>query len=282
MINVKSDRFWLTSGLIGLCLFYLNLIWKTTGDIDRLTTDGLFWGAILGLLWQKKERLDYDSDPVSSFIGWLILSFTLAKACSLFWFESSLLVLIPIAGAIAFSLMASGFKGLGQYLQELFLAWFLFFPEGVIGHAIDRLIQITVLNAKFATYLLYYFGFNVSSQGNQVLLSLPQGEFKAIVDYPCAGVPMILLMLKLALLLIGYLSLSKKLKLLIPAFAVLLGFSLGVIRVCILTLLIPNLAQFNYWHGDRGDQIFSTLAIAIFAGFCYWLLETRKSNSVFS
>ena len=273
---IKNDRLWLLVSLVGVCLLYLNLIWQTTEDIDRLTTDGIFWGAIFWLLWQKKDRLTYQSDLLSSFIGWLLLSLTISKISSLFWFESNLLTLLPVISAIALSLIASGFKGLSQYKWELFFAWFLFFPDGVIGHLIDRTVQITVLNAKLASYLLYYFGFNVASQGNQVLLALPEGEYKAIVDYPCAGVPMILLMLKLALLLISLTSLPSKLKLLIPLFAAVLGFTLGVIRVCILTLLIPHLAQFNYWHGSQGDQIFSTIAIAIFAGICYWILETKE------
>lgn len=280
---LKSDRLWLVISLIGICLLYLNLIWKTTGDIDLLTTNGLFWGAIFWLLWQKKDDLSYDGDPISSFVGLSILSLSISKALALFWFESSLLALFPLVTAIALCLIASGFKGLGQYIQELFFAWFLFFPEGVIGHFIDRTIHITILNAKVAAYLLYYLGFNVASQGNQVLLSLPQsGEFKAIVDYPCAGVPMILLMLKLALLLISCVPLQTKYKILIPVFSIVLGFTLGAIRVCILILLIPNLSQFNYWHGSQGNQIFSTIAITIFAGFCYWIIENKVSKTLLS
>lgn len=274
---IKSDRLWLGSSLLGIAILYLGLIWKTTGDIDQLSISLVFWGAIIWLLWRKRNCLQYRSEPVSSFIGLLFLGLILAKTTSLFWFESTLLPLLPIGGAIALALISSGFRGLIQYRRELFFTWFLFFPEGVIGHFIDRMVQITLLNAKFATYFLYYIGFNVSSQGNQVILSLPElGEFKAIVDYPCAGIPMILLMLKLALLLISMTSLAKRERLLIPLFSIALGFFLGVVRVCILTLLIPNPARFDYWHGAAGSQIFSTLAITIFAGFCWWILERKQ------
>ncbi len=276
-ICVKNDHFWLFSSLIGIGILYLNLIWKTTGDIDQLTTDCLFWGAILWLLWRKKDNVNLRSDPISSFIGLILLGLILSKTLSLFWFESILVPLLPISAAIALGLIASGFTGLRQYIQELFFAWFLFFPTGVTGHFIDSIIHITILNAKFATYFLYYLGFDVVTQGNQILLSLPQlGEFKAIVDYPCAGVPMILLMLKLALLLITFIPLPLKQRLLIPIFSIVLGFLLGVIRVCILTILIPNPAKFYYWHGAQGSQIFSTLAITIFSGFCYWTLEQKQ------
>lgn len=278
---INSDRLWLGSSLVGIAILYLGLILKTTGDIDQLTTSSLFWGAIIWLLWRKRDDLQYRSEAVSSFIGLLLLALMLSKTTTLFWFESTLLPLLPFGSAIALALIASGFKGFGQYSRELFFAWFLFFPEGVIGRLIDGVVHITILNAKFATYFLYYLGFNVASQGNQVLLSLPAlGEFKAIVDYPCAGVPMILLMLKLALLLISFAPLPRRSRLLIPLFSIALGFLLGVVRVCILTLLIPNTAKFDYWHGAEGSQIFSTLAITIFAGFCWWILERKPKTRI--
>ena len=271
-----NEKFWLYSSLVSLSILYLNLTWKTTGDMDRLTTDSLFCAAILWLLWRKRDRLDFQGSVVSSCLGLCLITAVLYKTLNLFWFESTLLPLIPFLAAIAIALIAGGFRGLYQYRRELFFAWFLFFPTGVIGHAIDRYVHITVLNAKFATYFLYYFGFNVASQGNEVLLSLSESEnFRAVVDYPCAGVPMILLMLKLALLLIAFVPFDKAQQIGIPIVSVAIGFVLGVIRVCILTLMIPKPESFDYWHGSNGSQIFSTLGIAIFAIFCHWLMQRQ-------
>ncbi|MEO0848035.1 MAG: cyanoexosortase A [Cyanobacteria bacterium J06648_1] len=277
---VKDDRLWLLSSLGGIAILHLSLSWKTSGDLDALTTGCFYWGAIIWLLWRRRDYLQYRGEPIASCLGLFLLGLILSKTLSLFWFESTLLPLLPLTMAIALALIASGFKGFGQYKQELFFTWFLFFPEGVIGHLIDKTIHVTVLNAKLATYFLYYIGFDVASQGNQVLLTLPEiGKFKAIVDYPCAGVPMMLLMLKFSLLLIALAPLSKQEKRLIPIFAIALGFLLGVVRVAVLTLLIPNSRQFDYWHGTQGSQIFSTLAITIFAGFCYWILERKQVRS---
>ncbi|MDJ0588509.1 MAG: cyanoexosortase A [Pleurocapsa sp. MO_226.B13] len=278
---VKNDRLWLFSSLIGISLLYLSSLAKTTGDIERLSTEALFWGGIIWFLWRKKERLNFDSDPVSSFIGFLLLGLVLFKTITLYSFESTLIPLFPVLMATALALIASGFRGLSQYVRELFFIWFLFFPTGVIGNFLDRIIHITVLNAKIASYFLYYLGFNVANSGNEVILFLPElGKFKAIVDYPCAGVPMILLIFKLSLLLISCVSLTRKQQILIPAFSLIFGFLLGVIRVCILTLSIPNQAQFNYWHGAQGSQIFSTLAVIVFSGFCYWLLQTNPKSII--
>ena len=87
---------------------------------------------------------------------------------------------------------------------------------------------------------------------------------------------MILLMLKLALLLISFTQFSKIQSIIIPLLSIALGFILGVVRVCILTLTIPNTARFNYWHGDNGAQIFSTIGVIIFAAFCYWMLQQQE------
>ncbi|MGK7894062.1 MAG: archaeosortase/exosortase family protein, partial [Xenococcus sp. (in: cyanobacteria)] len=130
------------------------------------------------------------------------------------------------------------------------------------------------LNAEFASYVLYYLGFQVTNQGNELLLSLPNlGEYKAIVDYPCAGVPMIILMLKLSLLLVSFFPVGKSQRFAIPLVSILIGFLLGVVRVCILTLVMPEQTRFDYWHGSSGSQIFSTLAIIIFSSYAYWTLS---------
>ena len=270
----KSNRFLLLTSLLFLSIFHLNLVWKNTNDIDQLTTNILFYVAIFWLLWQQKLDIKIRSDWFSSLMGLSLLVIIIIKTISLFNFESDLLSLIPFGFCISLALIASGFKDLGQYWKELFFAWFLFFPTGVIGNFIDSIVKITVLNAKFATYFLYYVGFNVTNRGNEVLLSVPNlGDYKAIVDYPCAGVPMILLMLKLSLLLVSFFPVEKSQCFSIPIVSIAIGFFLGVIRVCILTLVIPEQATFDYWHGAEGSQIFSTLAIMIFAGFAYWILN---------
>ena len=274
-----SDRTWLFSSLISSAVLYLGLVWKTTENIDRLTTDALFWGVIIWLIWRKKDSLDLHSDAISSFIGLFWLGIVLVKTITLFKLETVLLPLLPVSSAIALALIASGFKGLGQYAKELLCALFLFFPTEVIGFFIDNIIHITIINAKVATYLLYYLGFKVGSVGNEVILYLPElGKFKAIVNYSCAGMPMIILILKLALLLISCTSFARIQQILISLFSISLGFSLGVIRICILTLLIPNPTLFEYWHGEYGSQIFSTLAIIIFSVFCYWMLQPQQNQ----
>lgn len=272
--NRPSNKFWLLTSLFLLGIFYLNLIWRGTNDLDKLTTNSLFFGAIFFLIWRRKESIKIHSDLFSSFIGLSLLVIVIIKAISLSHLELNLLPLFPFFAGICLALIASTFQGLGQYIQELFLAGFLFLPEDVIGFRVNNLVKVADITAYFSSYFLYYLGFDVTNQENEIMLSLPNvGEYQAIVNYSCTGIPMILLMLKLSLLLISFFSLKKSQYFSIPIVSIAIGFLLGVVRVCLMTLAIPEPAIFNYWHGAEGSQIFSTLAIVIFSGWAYWILN---------
>jgi cyanoexosortase A len=278
--SLKSDQFWLCASLISFAVFYLTLTWKTTENIDSVITSSLFWGVIFVLLWRRRDRLNFRSDLFSTTFGLSLLAIVLVKSVSLFWFESSLfLPFAPFFGFLGLVAIASGFKGLKQYWLELLLVGLLFFPSDRFGWLFNKYFHIQMLTAKFASYLLYYLGFNTTSQNQDVLLNLSTGKhFVASVNYSCTGVSMIMLMLKLALLLESLLAMKRLQRFLFPIAAVAIGFVLGSIRVSIMTVLLPEPDKFNYWHGTEGAQIFSTLAILLFSGFCYLVLKEGTGN----
>ena len=77
--HLKSEGLWLFSSVIGIACLYLNLIWKTTANIDLLTTNSFYWGAIIWLLWRRKDQLRYYNEPIASFIGLLLVGLILSK-----------------------------------------------------------------------------------------------------------------------------------------------------------------------------------------------------------
>ncbi len=275
-INPHLDKLFFFICLLNTGIFYLTISWQFTKNWDRVITDSLFFGAIFYILWQRQNQIQFKRNLLFSLIGTSLITIVIIKSLTLFSFEDKLIFLIPFLLLLGFCLLTSGFYGIFQYRGELFLSAVLFFPEEVLGIFLEKLVSVTVLNAKVATYLLYYLGFNVTSQDNKILLFLPEvGSFQAIVNYSCSGMPMIILLLKLAFLLIFLFPFNKKQILLIPLLSIWLGFTLGVIRVCILTLLIHQPTNFDYWHGDDGAQIFSTLAMIIFSLFAYWLVQKQ-------
>jgi cyanoexosortase A len=277
-LSLKSERFWLGSILVSFIFFYLSLIWKLTGDLDLIVTDLLFWVAILALLYRRRDRLIFNSDPISTFLGLLLIGLVLVKSPTLYWFESNLFVYCaPFVALFGIALIASGIKNLKQYWVELFFSGFLFIPPTFFGFWFND--RISALTAKFSAYLLYYLGFNTTSRGIDIWLNLPdRGNFVAKVDYFCTGILMMGLMLKLALLLVSFFPMKWLQCFWLPLAALAIGFFLGVIRVSILTLAVPDPDRFAFWHGTEGAQIFSTLSIIIFFFFCYPVL--KKHNRV--
>lgn len=262
--------------LINIGLFYLIIAWRVTGNLDRVITDSLFYIVIVYLFRKRQSKIGFRRDLTASFIGIVWITIVVIKSLTLLSFEDYLVCLIPVSSILGLSLLTSGFSGIWQYRRELFLAGVAFFPAEVIGMVLEKSISVTTLNAKVASYILYYIGFNISNTGNQISLSLPEmGNFQAIVNYSCSGMPMIILLLKMALALIFLFPFSNQQSILILILSVITGFILGVIRVCILVLLIPQTTNFNYWHGHNGSQIFSTLAIMLFCGFSYWWIQKQ-------
>jgi cyanoexosortase A len=279
--SLKSDQFWLCASLISFGVFYLTFTWKTTKNIDSVITNSLFWGAIFLLLWRRRDRLIFDREIISSLSGLLLIALLIVKSLSLYSFESLLFIyLAPFIALFGITLIISGIKNIKQYWLELFFAGFLFIPPSFLGLWFNT--SISTVTAKLSAYLLYYFGFNVTSQGIKVLLHLPnQGNFLAQVNYRCTGILMMGLMLKLALLLVSFVWMKWWQRVWFPFAALAIGFFLGVIRVSILTLAVPDPSLFDYWHGSEGTQIFSTLSIIIFFCFCYPVLKEPKPRDFF-
>jgi cyanoexosortase A len=278
--SLKSEQFWFYASLISFAVFYLTLTWKSTKNLDLIVTNSLFWGAIFVLLWRRRKRLVFNSDFISAFLGLLLITLVLIKSLTLYWFESNLFVyLASFISFLGIALIASGIKNIKQYWLEIFFSGFLFIPTTFFGFWFND--QISLATAKISAYLLYYLGFNTVSKGIQILLHLPnQGDFIAEVNYFCTGILMMGLMLKLALLLASFVPMKQWQRFWFATLALAVGFFLGVIRVSILTLTVPNPEQFAFWHGNEGAQIFSTLSIIIFSLFCYPTLNQPKSKKL--
>lgn len=285
-MNIKilrsSTRLWFFYGLVSLAIVYLGLIWKTTADLDHLITESLFWGVIIYLLWQKRTNLQHSNQLLSTFFSISLITVTLYGIVNLAEFNNELIFLFPFVSVLGILLLTLEFQKLCLCWRELIFSLVLFIPNQYFDLLLESTIKITVLTAKISTYLLYYLGFNVANQGDEVILFSPDsGKFTAIVNLPCTGSSMMLLMLKLALLLVIFFQISKIKKISLILISLGIGFISGVIRVSFLTLTIPNPERFNYWHGAEGSQIISTLAVIIFSSFCYWMLPQQNHKTLF-
>jgi cyanoexosortase A len=170
-------------------------------------------------------------------------------------------------------LMASGVKGLKQYWQ-VFLIILFSLSDGLLFSLISTNFDVSILAAKTANFVLWYLGFAVSRQGVNVIL--PTG---AIEIYPaCSGLNAMLLLLQLSFIFILTFPLKNIQKLILPILAVGLAYIINIFRLVLMTLLVAasNHEGFKYWHGEPGNQIFSTISILAFGLVCHWILKEKE------
>ncbi|MCC0179309.1 archaeosortase/exosortase family protein [Waterburya agarophytonicola K14] len=119
-------KYWLALigiGLISLHL-YLSELFSKAGSVSH---NSLFWMVVLFSIWEKRDRLQLESDRISSFCGTALISLVLYKSLHLFP-DDFFLRISPLLSLIGWGLLGSGIKGIKQYSQEIFLLSFLAIP----------------------------------------------------------------------------------------------------------------------------------------------------------
>lgn len=270
---LQNPKFCLFATVVGLSVLHVNLTWRVFDDIDRLIINVLYWGALLCLLWRKRDIVNLESGIFSSFFGILLIGLVFLKSISLFWFESDFLKIVPLVGSLGLGMLASGIKGLKQYWRELMLMLLLCLPESSLPQIIEELFKVTILTAKFAVFVLWYLGFEVSGQGANVILR----NGSVFVAAPCTGISTALLLLQLSILFILTFPTNWLKKIIVSIGAVLIAFVSGGLRVALMAVVVSDQEAFHYWHGSEGNQIFSTISILIFGLLCRFLLQSLAS-----
>jgi cyanoexosortase A len=134
---------------------------------------------------------------------------------------------------------------------------------------------LSLLIAKIVGFVLWYMGFQVSRQGNQ--LFFPSGGI--VINDACAGVGNLIYLIQVAIIFLLVFPLShRKNILLVPIVALALAFLMNLIRVGLLAALSPNNPDaFVYWHEGTGSLAFTFTVVIIF-GF-YYLFLLRQENA---
>ncbi|OUL30221.1 cyanoexosortase A [Nostoc sp. T09] len=268
----KNEPFWLLSITAGLEAICLTLVWKAD-DVGHLGMSILFLFATGSLLWDKRHTLRFESDVFSSIVGLLLIIWVLWQSATQNLEHT--LRLLSFTSAFGVSLLASGFKGLKQYWEELIILFFL----GVPSVLADLLIDISPLSAKFATLLLWYSGFDVTNVG--VNIYLPTGSIKVV--HSCSGIDTINYILGISIIALVMFPIAKSKRFFIPIFAIILGFVINGVRIAMLAVMEgTNKAAFDSWHGGQASYSYGVLGILIF-GLVYMLLlkqeEQQNHNS---
>ncbi|MBF2008825.1 MAG: cyanoexosortase A [Chlorogloeopsis fritschii C42_A2020_084] len=270
----KNTQLWLLGIGAGLIAINLTLTWKS-GDVAQVGMSVLFLLAVASLLGDKRHSLDFESGIIPSVLGGLLIGVVLWQSATLRHGDllEIFLRISPLISGLAVGLLASGFKGLKQYWQELTILFFLGIPKLVLSSLFD----ISPLTAKFSAFLLWYSGFEVSLQG--VFINLPTGSVK--VYSACSGIESICYLLGIAVICLLVFPIHRKQRTLVLVMAISLGFIINGIRVSLLAVISAqkNLQAFNYWHEGDGSLIFGMIQVIVFTLFYVFLLRQQEKNN---
>jgi cyanoexosortase A len=270
--RLKNAQFWLLAIAAGLIAIHITLTWKSDNG-SLLGNSLLFWIAISSIIWEKRDSLNLESGVFSSFFGLSIVGILLLKSASLTSF-GGFLFLFPFIVAVAIALIASGFRGLKQYKGELLVLFLIYAPKLLPSFLINH---ITLLTAKFATFILWYTGFEVTRSG--VYVYLPTGSIEVALG--CSGIQIVFQQLGLAIIFLLMFPLNRQQKILAPIVAATLGFVVNGIRVALMGVIVAKGSQeaFEYWHDGDGSLIFSMIAVILFGLFCWFLLNINETKN---
>ena len=279
-ISVRSphtSQYWLLGITAALVAIYMALVWLS-GNTAHIGMSLLFYLAAGMVFLEKRHSLLLQSGILSNVVGAALVGFCLWQSSVLLHdpqltsdLPDPMLRLFPFVSALAVGVLASGFKGLKQYWQELTLLFFLGGPSVLFTFLPD----ISPITAQFSAFLLWVVGFNVSVQ--DVYIRLPAGAVKVYTG--CSGIESITYLLGLSAIALILFPIPRMKAVFIPILAMLIGFAVNGVRVAIMAVLATsNTIAFDYWHKGEGSLIFGVTAVFTF-GFCYWLLHKHQQIS---
>lgn len=265
---LTNPKFLLLGIATGLIAIHLTVTWRR-GYTDLWGISLVFWVTVCYLIWKKRNNLNLASGSISSFLGTLIIAFVLLESI---FYINKFPYISPFVSAIGLGLIASGFKGLKQYWQEIVL---LFFPSAAYATLLF-LVDLPTLTATFAHFVLWYLGFSASRHGVKITLSTGVVE----VNPSCSGLESIFQLWVIAILFLAVFPTDWKQRILLPVVASLLGFVMNLVRVVLMTILIAfnNYKAFEYWHTGDGSLLISMIYIIVFVVFCLYLVRLKEGN----
>ena len=270
--HLKKSSFWLLAIAAGLVTINMTLLGKV-GDTAHLGMSALFWLAVASLLWEKRYSLSLKSEFLPTLVGTAFIAWVLIHSFPIPDRHDPFLRISPFIMALGLSLIASGFRGLKQFQQEITILFFL----GVPSILISSLIDISAYTAKTSALILWYLGFDVSVQG--VYVNLPTGSVK--VFEACAGMDLICYMLGLAVICLVMFPIKRNHNIFVVLVAIILAFAINGIRVALMAVLsaYDKREAFIYMHEGDGSLVFGMIAVFIFGLFYLLLLRQSESNS---
>ena len=253
-------------GCIGVAIILFYLRW----DATVFQAEQLMLSATsVILVWRRRSVLSFQASPEATGFAALFLMWNLVRR-SLQPTGDILGTFSPVLVGLALAILASGFRGLGQYIKSLLCLFLSCFPVGILL----RLPDVSLLDARFAHVILWYFGFDVVRDGTIVLL--PKGGIHIFAG--CSSIALILVLLKLivSFYFLFQLTLAQTMKMI--GLAIVTAFTVNAFRLCLLAILVAHQDwnNFEYFHSGNGVNLITTMVIVGFGIVNYQQLKANQ------
>ncbi len=237
----------------------------------------IFWFAAFYITWSNKNNRSFDSDIFSTTIGLMLITWVLVRCILSDNITDTLARIYPLISLLGICFIASKITKIKQYWREIVIVSLTGFPFEIIFGLLSPTESISILDAKLSRILLWYVGFDVHQADNIVFL--PTGSIK--IAGPCSSFALLWLMMQFCLVIYLCFSLKNYQKILLGFWATIIALVVNGLRLCLMAILVANNHNeaFEYWHGSSGAEIFTTIAILLFA-LAYWLLTRQKNEDL--
>lgn len=277
--TTKRLPLWLLGLLVGLMLVHLTLAvrtaqlpaWHPDASFRLWSQAALLWLTTGVLLYSGRHRFAWHSQLGDKVMGSLLLVGVLGASKE--WSSAEwLLRSFPLLSVVGVALLSLGYQQLRCCWRELLVLSFLL-PSQALIEALAELGHLPTLTAYGATALLWCLGLPVWYHEAQVLL--PHGG--VYVSSECAGVGSMFHLLGLSALYLVTFPTRRVERWVLPLVALLLAFSINVVRVASLALLsaFASPKTFDYWHQGSGSHLNSVVSVLLLSLVCLVLQQPQ-------
>ena len=283
-----KDQNFLFLVILGLIFaIYLTVYWRfNKQDINEVFVLAVIYACFFFKFYQKQNEISFSSSLASRLTGLVLIFLPLFRAKLLLALlaEDGYVLVLPhisfsasLISIVGYIIFITGFKGIKKFQQELIFLCVTSILIRVIKALLTRILTdhnfLTVFSAKFATFFLWYLGFNPINEGS--IIHVNGGSVDVYMG--CTGWYLFFLLSRLSFCVL-FLFRSYLKNIFLPfLLSFLISFILSIIRIIILSLVVKNDAAFHYWHEGDGSDYFTFGGMILFWGIIFLKLPNSLS-----
>jgi len=219
------------------------------------------WTAFL-LMARRHARLgSLAPSRLSQIFGTLCLVLSVIRLFTVGEADSIAIITGSYLGLGGAYLMFTRLRDLRECWPELLVASIVLLRIGVIAGRVDAWLHVTPFTVEIGSWFLYLLGNETLVQGQTI--ATPMGA--VILEWPCTGLLTGGGLIAIATALAFAKPWSRPAKTLIFLSALTLAFLAGCLRVVVMSYVVSDIHQFQFWHGTGGFFIFALITYGLFA-----------------